>query len=93
MKGTKAYLSVTPSRMRSINQTAVLEYIRMNKCASRAVIANELGLSLPSIVRIVDDLFKQKFLRFSGEYETSGGRKRPLVEFDAEQNISIGIEL
>ncbi len=89
----KTLLSITPSRMRSINQTAVMEYIRIHKGASRAVIANELNLSLPSVVRIIDDLIEKRFVKFSGDFEHSGGRKRPLVEFDAENNISIGLEV
>jgi predicted NBD/HSP70 family sugar kinase len=79
--------------MRSINQTAVFEFIRMNKKASRAVIASELDISLPSVVRIIDDLFDRGFLRFSGETEDSGGRRRPLIELNSGRNYSIGMVL
>jgi predicted NBD/HSP70 family sugar kinase len=79
--------------MRSINQTAVFEFIRMNRRASRAVIASELLISLPSVVRIVDNLIERGFLRFSGEMENSGGRKRPLIELNYEQNTFIGVML
>jgi predicted NBD/HSP70 family sugar kinase len=79
--------------MRSINQTAVFEYIRMKKLASRAVIASELDISLPSVVRIVDDLLKKRYLRFSGQMEGSGGRKRPLIEINSDKNCSIGVLL
>ena len=89
----KTYLSATPPIMRNINQTAVLEYIRTNNGASRAVISKELGLSLPSVVRIIDDLLEKNFLYFTGEFEESGGRKRPLVKFNTEMNIAIGIAI
>ncbi|MDR2186219.1 MAG: ROK family protein [Treponema sp.] len=65
----------------------------MNKHASRAVISSELLISLPSVVRIVDNLLERGFLRFSGEMENSGGRKRPLIELNYEQNIFMGVML
>lgn len=88
-----SHLSITPSRMRSINQTAVLEYVRVNRMASRSELAEALGLSLPSIVRIVDDLMEKGLVKFSGNYEFSGGRRRPLVEFDTGNNIAVVIEI
>jgi glucokinase len=79
--------------MRAINTTAVLEIIRMKSPVSRGYIAGELGLSLPSVVRIVERLRAENLVRPTGESEFSGGRKRPLLEINAEDNLSIGIDL
>lgn len=89
----RKYLSITPGVMRSINRTAILEFIRSNGCMSRAVLARELDISLPSVVRIVDELFSEKLLRYTGEFEESGRRRRPLIEMNYDENISIGLDL
>lgn len=89
----KYHLSVTPAVMRSINRTAILEHIRKNGKSSRAVIAKDLDLSLPSVVRIIDELREEKLLRYSGDYEDSGGRKRPLIELNTDENITLGLDL
>ena len=89
----KKYLSVTPAVMRSINRTAILEHIRDNGKSSRVIIAKDLNLSLPSVVRIIEELEHEKLVRYSGDYEDSGGRKRPLIEFNTEDNITLGLDL
>ena len=89
----RKYLSITPSVMRSINRTAILEFIRSNGSMSRAVLARELDISLPSVVRIVDELFDEKLLRYTGEFEESGRRRRPMIEMNYDENISIGLDL
>ena len=89
----RSYISITPSRMRSINQTAVLEYVRVNRVVSRSELSEALGLSLPSVVRIVDELIEKKLIRFSGQFEKSGGRRRPLIEFDMASNIAVSVEV
>jgi glucokinase len=60
---------------------------------SRAVLARDLDISLPSVVRIIDELIKEKFIRYTGEFEESGRRKRPLVEMNQDENITIGLDL
>lgn len=87
------YLSITPPVMRSINRTAILEHIRSSGSSSRAIIAKDLNLSLPSVVRIINELVEEKLLRYSGDFEDSGGRKRPLIEFNTDENITIGLDL
>jgi len=87
------HLSITPPIMRLINRTAVLEYIRKHGCSSRAVISKNLELSLPSVVRIIDDLFEEKLLRYKGGHEDSGGRPRLLIELATDENIALGLDL
>jgi glucokinase-like ROK family protein len=79
--------------MRTINRTAVLEIIRTQSPVSRGHIASELGLSLPSVVRIVDGLRAENLVRQTGKSEFSGGRKRPLLEINASENLAIGVDL
>jgi glucokinase-like ROK family protein len=89
----KFFRPLTPRDMRTINRTAVLEIIRTEGPVSRGHIAGALGLSLPSVVRIVDDLRADNLVRPTGKSEFSGGRKRPLLEINTTDNLSIGIDL
>jgi glucokinase len=79
--------------MRAINRTAVLEIIRTKGPVSRGCIASTLKLSLPSVVRIVDGLREENLVRSSGDSEFSGGRRRPLLEINASENLTVGIDL
>ncbi len=79
--------------MHDINKTAVLELIRTKSPVSRTYIARALGLSLTSVVRIIDELIKQNFITTTGETEFSGGRRRPLVRINLEGSLCISIDL
>ena len=83
------YQSIRPSDVRSINEAAVLEYTRTHKKVSRSELANALELSLPSVERIVDDMLDRGLMKYTGERESSGGRRRPLVEIYSENNIAV----
>lgn len=84
---------ITSSGMRSINQSAILEIIRSESPTSRTYISQKLGISLPTVMRIVDELVDLGFVRNTEETEWSGGRRRPLLEFNAQGNAVIGIDL
>lgn len=85
--------SITPKEMREINRTCVLEYLRQHGAVSRSAIAGDLGLSLSSVVRITDELMENRLIHLQGEYEFSGGRRRPLIELDTAQNVVVSIAL
>ncbi len=85
--------SIIPKEMRDINRTAVLEYVRQNGVVSRSAIASELNLCLSTVVRIIDELMEDKLLRMSGEFEFSGGRRRPLIEIDNSRNVIISVDI
>ncbi|MEA4910420.1 MAG: ROK family transcriptional regulator [Anaerolineaceae bacterium] len=79
--------------MKSINKSAILEIIRSQSPTSRTYIAQQLGISLPTVMRIVDELIELGFVRPTEEKEFSGGRRRPLLEFNARENAVVGIDL
>ena len=86
-------LTITASAMRDINRSAVLEIIRRESPVSRTAIAERLGVSLPTVMRIVDELVEEGFVRPQGSTEFTGGRRRPLLEFDTENNLILGFDL
>ncbi len=79
--------------MRGINRTAVLDLIRRAGPISRTTIAEQLDLSVPTIMHIVDELTAEGLVRETGSKEWSGGRRRSLVEFHATGHLVIGIDM
>jgi glucokinase len=85
--------TITAAEMRGINRSAVLEIIRRESPIARATIARRLDISLPTVMRIVEELSKEGFVRPQGKTEWSGGRRRPLLEFHAAGNVVIGVDM
>lgn len=86
-------LTITASAMRDINRSAILELIRRESPVSRTTIAERLGVSLPTVMRIVDELIAEGFVRLQGSKEWSGGRRRPLLEFNADGFVVLGVDM
>jgi glucokinase-like ROK family protein len=93
MKTVNYLPAINASAMHDINRTAILEIIRRNSPISRTAIVELLGVSLPTVMRIVDELIGEDLVKSYGDTEWSGGRRRPLLEFNAEQSVVIGIDL
>jgi glucokinase-like ROK family protein len=86
-------LTITASDMREINRSAILEIIRRESPISRTAIAERLNVSLPTVMRIVDKLVEEGFVRPQGSTEWSGGRRRPLLEFNAGGFVVLGVDM
>jgi len=79
--------------MRGINRSAVLDIIRRQGPIPRTEIAAILQISLMTVMRIVDELIAEDLVRPTGKKEFSGGRRRPLLEFNAENHLVIGVDM
>jgi glucokinase len=86
-------LTIAASAMRDINRSAILEIIRRESPISRTTIAERLDVSLPTVMRIVDELIEEGFVRPQGSTEWSGGRRRPLLEFNADGFVVLGVDM
>ena len=85
--------TITSAEMRGINRSSVLELIRRESPIARSTIARRLGVSLPTVMRIADGLIEDGFVRLQGETEWSGGRRRPLLEFNADGYVVLGVDM
>ncbi len=86
-------LTITSAAMREINRSAILEIIRRESPIARSTIAERLGVSIPTVMRIVDKLMDEGFIRQHRSKEWSGGRKRPLLEFNPEGRLILGVDM
>lgn len=85
--------TINANQMRLINRSAVIDYIRLNSPTSRTAIANQLDLSMPTVMRIIDDLLKEKLVMEIGQTEQGLGRKRTLLSYNNDACSVIGIDL
>src|SRR5690349_5749763 len=86
--------STTSSLLRSINRSAILDMIREESPISRTQIAHQLNLSLPTVMRVVEDLIEENLVvQPLGKNEATRGRPRTLLEFNAAAHVVIGVDL
>lgn len=85
--------TITATEMRYINRSAILEILRLESPVSRTYLSERLNISLPTVMRIVDDLISDDLVRPLDETEWSGGRRRSLLEFAADSQTVIGVDL
>jgi glucokinase-like ROK family protein len=80
--------------MRSINRSAILELIRENSPIARSQIAQQLDVSLPTVMRIVNDLTDEDLVRPCDSHgQSTGGRPPALIEFNGKAYAVLGIDL
>ncbi len=84
--------AATASLMRRLNRSAILNLIRDESPISRSEIATRLGMSLPTVMRSVEELLADDLVRFEGS-EPSGGRRRPLLRLNGSAYAVIGVDL
>jgi glucokinase len=85
--------TITATEMRGINRSAILEIIRRESPIARTTIAKQLNISLPTVMRIADQLIEEGFVQPQGKTEWSGGRRRPLLEFNSHGNVVLGVDM
>ncbi|MCI0476006.1 MAG: ROK family protein [Anaerolineales bacterium] len=85
--------TITSAEMRSVNRSAVLDHIRRNSPVARSAIAHNLKLSLPTVMRIVDELIAHGWVRPTGTKEWSSRRRRDLLEYYKDGHAVIGVDL
>lgn len=85
--------NASASLLRTINRSAILELIRNNSPISRTQIGNKLNISLPTVMRIIDDLIAEQLVRETGTQTPSRGRPPSLLEFNSEAFAIIGVDL
>ncbi len=79
--------------MRRLNRSAVLDLIREQSPIAQSQIARKLNISIPTVMRIAENLIEEDLVRWSGNTEASGGRPRSLLEFNRSGYAVIGLDL
>ena len=85
--------TIAARQMRQVNRSAILELIRQGSPIARSEISRLLKLSMPTIIRIVDELIEDGLVRSIGVTAGAAGRPRELLEYDKNGSSVIGIDL
>jgi predicted NBD/HSP70 family sugar kinase len=85
--------AATAKLMRMLNRSAILDLVRERGPIARAEISRMLDISQSTVMRIIDDLIAEQLVTWSGDIEASGGRPRPLLEFNPHAYSVIGLDL
>lgn len=79
--------------MRIRNRRVVLEMIERDGPISRADLARQAGLSMPSVSEIVADLLASGLVVWSGEGASTGGRRPLLLRFNPARAAVLAADL
>lgn len=79
--------------MNKINKRQVLAVIREEDEISRAEIVKRLGLTPPTVNRILTQLISDGFVDYVGHGKSGGGRPPMIVKFNGKDNYVIGIDI
>src|SRR5215218_4377985 len=71
----------TSSLLRRLNRSAVVDVIRTEGVASPSSLAERLNISLPTVMRVIEDLIAEDLVAYDGFDETSRGRPRARIKF------------
>jgi len=79
--------------MKSMNRSIILNMIREEGPISRAEIAKQTRLTPPTVSNIVKELINTQFVIETTQGMSKGGRKPTLLEINADQFYTLGIDV
>jgi len=85
--------TATTHLIRRLNRSAVLDLIREQSPIAQSQISRKLNISIPTVLRIADELIEKDLARWTGDMQASGGRPRKLLEFNYSGYAVLGLDL
>ncbi|BER91703.1 ROK family transcriptional regulator [Atrimonas thermophila] len=82
----------TPEGCRKVNRKNILLEIRNSAPISRTELSKRVGLSLPSVSRIIGPLIEEGIVQETGKGTSSLGRKPTLLEINPEYRYVFGVD-
>ena len=76
---------------KNITRKRIINYVLNNHVTSKAEIAKELNLSMPTVLANVNDLLEKMVLEETGEYASTGGRKAKSIGINKSYCHAMGI--
>ncbi len=93
MRPTTLPRTINATQMKHVNRSAILELIRQHSPMARSEISRLLKISLPTVIRIVDELIADGLVCSTGETAGDTGRPCELLEYNKNGSAVIGIDL
>src|SRR5579863_3411748 len=77
--------------IRNINQSILLNLIRIHAPISRPQLATLSGLSQVTVIKITNNLIDRRLILENEYAESTGGRRAGLLEINSEGGFAIGL--
>ena len=85
--------SANASLMRRLNRSTILDLMRQHSPISPSELSRQLHISMPTVMRILDELMQENLVYRLDSQESSGGRPRSLLAINATAHAVIGLDL
>ena len=82
----------TSSLLRQLNRSTVIRLIRKQGVVSPSNLALQLGISIPTAMRVVSDLIAEDLVVYDGHDEAVRGRPPARVKFKGAAHAIVGVE-
>lgn len=79
--------------LKHINLRSVYNYVYKARVASRLDIANNTGLSFPTVAANIQELLDRGLISNCGEQKSTGGRKAQKYKVNSDSVIAFGVEI
>ncbi|MGO4375194.1 ROK family transcriptional regulator, partial [Paenibacillus sp. MCAF20] len=86
-------MKIDKSVINTMNKRNVLLAIRASGQIFKAEIARSTGLSIPTVMKITDELIGRGLVRETGKGESSGGKPPQLLEFVQDRHYVVGVDI
>ncbi len=86
-------MKIDKSVINTMNKRNVLQAIRASGQVFKAEIARSTGLSIPTVMKITDELIARGLVKETGKGESSGGKPPQLLEFVQDRHYVVGVDI
>lgn len=86
-------MRVDQSVVNAMNKRNVINIIREKGPVNKAEIARLVGLSIPTVMRLTDELIEKNLIRETGKGESTGGKPPLMLEFRPDSHYIIGVDI
>lgn len=87
------YRRFDKNTMAQMNRKTVIDILRMSAPINKAEIARRAGLSVPTVMKIVDEFDQNDLIRKVGKGESSAGKKPELLELVEDAYYIVGVDM
>lgn len=89
----KQYLSMDKQQMSSLNKRNVIRCIQENQPINRSAIAHMIGLSIPAVMTITNELLSHGIIQSEGKADSGVGKHPELLSISGENFRYIGVDV
>ena len=84
---------MTKKGIKRTNKSNIAKLILQNRSITKAEVASELGLSMPTVLSNVKELIDSGIVEAIGEHESTGGRKAKALAIRADVKYAAGMDI